>query len=835
MSDFSDLMLSYDPAFYWKLDSVQLGTDITGNGRTGSASGGVTIGGSASALPIVGEDGTATDFDGTDDKITVSYNPFTNGTARTFCGWAIRDTTASEDCLFGSVGGTANDVAYLHMPIGAPGSPQIRAGGNDEDADGFTNAWPSTGAWAFWVLTFNESTDTAKWYVNGASYGSASHTATYDAASGNFQLGAVLATTFPFDGKMAHAAVFEYELTESQVKSLYYYALNGRTVSVSIPYDVLLMSYNPEHYLRLGEPSGTTAEDASPNNRDGTYVNTPTLAQASSLENDADTSVDFNGSDEYVSTGYNPFTNATTRTFVGRAWRDNTAGVHALMSGAAATGQGPFLFLNNASTTVSFRPRGDVFGAGQQTNWSNAWPGSAIWVSWALIFNESADTAELYLDGVSQGVNTGVTQAYDASPGNIQWSRYSDDLPFTSFWNGKQDEVAVFNRALTAAEIADLHFAAVRSDPSLSLADERTEPWRLIFGELVSGTHVGEVLDASERKLNFKLFQPSTIECKLPIQTAMATEILSRGEGQLIAYKGTTCQLTAELTTIETIGDASGVSLKLVATETMWPRLKKRLIGKTNLGFSVTTATDQGLVVQNLLDDINDEDDTGLANGSLQVTSNMTGGPWHFYPFTDWLMELASNLTSGIDFFQYPLDPSENSGFTGLLIARSTFGNDKPDVFIEYGWGQENARDFRYVIDAEGLANYIYVLPADFPDNVGLTIAEASDSTSITDRLRREVTVPNDLKALALREELADVHLELRKQPRELFMINPNAEQPGVEFGLGADYFLGDVIKGRVSAQGSVLLDGNVRVYGAELDISNEGLVVPTLTLVREE
>ena len=61
------------------------------------------------------------------------------------------------------------------------------------------------------------------------------------------------------------------------------------------------VSLSPLAYWRLGEPSGTLADDAVGAN-DGTYVNAPSLATAGLLGGVPDTAVTFDGSTNYVST-----------------------------------------------------------------------------------------------------------------------------------------------------------------------------------------------------------------------------------------------------------------------------------------------------------------------------------------------------------------------------------------------------------------------------------------------------------------------------------------------------------------------------------------------------
>lgn len=66
-------------------------------------------------------------------------------------------------------------------------------------------------------------------------------------------------------------------------------------------YEDAVLADDPVLYWRLGETVGSTAEDETANNLDGTYQNTPTLNQGGALSGDSDPAVLFNGTDEYVS------------------------------------------------------------------------------------------------------------------------------------------------------------------------------------------------------------------------------------------------------------------------------------------------------------------------------------------------------------------------------------------------------------------------------------------------------------------------------------------------------------------------------------------------------
>jgi YD repeat-containing protein len=66
-------------------------------------------------------------------------------------------------------------------------------------------------------------------------------------------------------------------------------------------YRQAVLDDGPVAYWRLGETSGTNADDETANNNDGTYANSPTLDQAGAITGDPDGSVDFDGTDDSIS------------------------------------------------------------------------------------------------------------------------------------------------------------------------------------------------------------------------------------------------------------------------------------------------------------------------------------------------------------------------------------------------------------------------------------------------------------------------------------------------------------------------------------------------------
>jgi hypothetical protein len=209
----------FGPSLYWALDKRNTATDLTDNARNGTAAGGMTLG-AFNSTPG-GLTGYSTDFDGTNDAVTSSYNPFIAGSARTFSWWAFTDRTTPASDTFFSGSGTNRPVCRLgtdSTPTDVVFDADVASGGTSAT---WTNAWTAAG-WSHGCLTFDDSTNTAELYVNGVSLGAvATVTDPFNASAGNFQIGLAGASTAPLDGRMAHVCVFERILTPGEVQHLY--------------------------------------------------------------------------------------------------------------------------------------------------------------------------------------------------------------------------------------------------------------------------------------------------------------------------------------------------------------------------------------------------------------------------------------------------------------------------------------------------------------------------------------------------------------------------------------------------------------------------------------
>ena len=212
----------------------------------------------------------------------------------------------------------------------------------------------------------------------------------------------------------------------------------------------------PAVWYKLDETSGTVAGNDG-QGIDGSYQGTTTKAQARACVRDSGYAVAFNGTSGYVSLDTR-YTVPTTYTF--EAWVKTTTTTGGLIGGigASATGtsatvdrvlylttNGRLAFGINASSksavisTASFND-----GKWHHAVATLGTAGSALYVDGARVATSST---------TATGTYTGyVRVAYDNLSG---WP----SAPSTSYFKGTLDDVALYTRTFTAAEVSD-HFEA---------------------------------------------------------------------------------------------------------------------------------------------------------------------------------------------------------------------------------------------------------------------------------------------------------------------------------------------------------------------------------------
>jgi hypothetical protein len=192
----------------------------------------------------------------------------------------------------------------------------------------------------------------------------------------------------------------------------------------------------------LDEGAGTVAEDRA-GDHDGTLVNGPTWTEGRSGG-----AVQFDGTNQYVDTGAAILD--TTANYTAAAWvrLDSLGGFATAVSQDGATNSAFFLQYSGADNRFAFSFAGVRALA-------PAAPQTGRWYHLVGVRDVTAGTLTLYVDGQRAGAATACLG--DASTGSTVIGRAKFGGNPVDFWRGAIDQVHVYDRALSAGEVADLH------------------------------------------------------------------------------------------------------------------------------------------------------------------------------------------------------------------------------------------------------------------------------------------------------------------------------------------------------------------------------------------
>ncbi|MGD8934195.1 MAG: Ig-like domain-containing protein, partial [Gammaproteobacteria bacterium] len=260
---------------------------------------------------------------------------------------------------------------------------------------------------------------------------------------------------------------------DSNIATVTINVINNAPVATDDPgeFNTSISSYNPLSYWRLGESSGTTAADDGGTGNTATY-NGVTVGQTGAISGDGDTSISFDGTDDYVEIAHDDaylIDDGTVQLWFKADDLLTEQGLFSKDSNSFDTG-GHF--------TIRLKTDGSVEVRLQSTTDSyyvSSLPGSVTAGSWHHVaVNFGSNGMELFLDGVSVDTNpyTGGLGSSSGGIGNYEpiaigantWQ--TGDLNLTGmnqFFGGSIDEVAIIDQALTAEQIQTIYASAVQN------------------------------------------------------------------------------------------------------------------------------------------------------------------------------------------------------------------------------------------------------------------------------------------------------------------------------------------------------------------------------------
>lgn len=354
--------------------------------------------------------------------------------------------------------------------------------------------------------------------------------------------------------------------------------------------------------------------------------------------------------------------------------------------------------------------------------------------------------------------------------------------------------------------------------------------WQLVLADIATGTSLGEVTNAKDRSVSIQLNRMPTCAFTVRLDHPQAVRLLAC-DVLVKAYQDKTLRFIGPVVSVEESTKGEGGTLRVNAAGALW-RLTKRLVGKTNVGYSKGTAVspvDRGAIAADILTTVNAEGDTGIRVGTIAASTTGYVGPWRFKPAAEAITELSATL-DGYDFEIAPTEPTaDSSGLQiGTLNIAPILGGTKGEAIFEYGTGKRNVRGYSRPVTLDLAMNLGWNLPEGFPDNSIGAVVTQSDATSITKWGRMEAVVPGDVTVDSMRQRLVDEHIRIRRNPRQTVTFEPASHGPH----FGTDYSIGDIVTARAKLANVTRFDGLFRVYGVTVDINEEGTLTEKLNLV---
>jgi chitodextrinase len=223
-------------------------------------------------------------------------------------------------------------------------------------------------------------------------------------------------------------------------------SVNGTTQAPPPPVSGLMVSYN------FDEGVGTVLNDISGNNHPGTLVSSPawiTGANGGGLS--------FNGSTSYVTAGdVNTLDGLTNLTVAGWIKTTATTEKHIVDKSACdgVTNGGPFEFGTNFFTPGKLALVFYKNGGAPNYYWveSSANVNDGVWHKVAGTYDGTS--LKVYVDGVLSGTSTAPGVTLSSTSNALEIGGHCNGNAY--IWSGAVDDVRVYNRALSASEVAAL-------------------------------------------------------------------------------------------------------------------------------------------------------------------------------------------------------------------------------------------------------------------------------------------------------------------------------------------------------------------------------------------
>lgn len=350
----------------------------------------------------------------------------------------------------------------------------------------------------------------------------------------------------------------------------------------------------------------------------------------------------------------------------------------------------------------------------------------------------------------------------------------------------------------------------------------------------LSGTVLGEITNAQDRSVTLAHMKLPACSFKVPLRHYLASA-LSQQDCLVKAYRNNTLIFNGPIVSTEEVGETNTQSVAVTCAGPFW-RLTKRIIPGSDTKGGVSYGTrDLGQMafdILNATNALNSNAYTGISTGSLTASISGQVDRW-------WLKNAAeaiTELSAGFGSFEYVIAPVEpnNLGFSwpqiGRLDIAPIVGQNRPDAIFEYGTTKANVASYSRVTDRDGLLTRAIISVNGWPDGTTKDLIAVGDNTAqATHGLFEEVVNDAGIEDDTLRTTLAQYHVDVRKDPRQIVTFKPALNAKPQPF---TDYMVGDFVRARAVVNGATRFDSTLRVWGLALSVDAQGNDATELTLV---
>ena len=448
---------------YWPLDGATTNwtsnttRDLSGNGNTGQL-----LSMSTTTSPVAGKIGSALKFNGvngTARNTSPSNLNIGNGTDYSFSVWAQTNSSAGGQILTFIKGSTnSNDQTGIYFSAGVPRG-QLRDsqdGTSVEAADGVNKA---DGKWHHYVFTVTRNTSTGmKFYVDGTLVGTANPTSesqTFNTSSLN--IGSYSGSSLFFLGTIDDVRIYNRALSAQEIALLHAVGQANVAHANTTALSSGLVGYWSMDGSAINWTKNQVSDLSGQGNTGQLISMSPTTSPVAGKIGGA---LKFDGSTSYLRTnsGLGVSTSATISVWVNTSRTEaNTINYPVSLGSSGSIRLSLWVGGAFGDTQVANHSIGLTDGTNSSSAVANSFT-TADYGKWHHIivtYDSNATTKTvIYKDGVNLNMFSSNLTGVLASQNQVFIGKRADN-----FWYfpGSIDDVRVYNRALSAAEVKQLY------------------------------------------------------------------------------------------------------------------------------------------------------------------------------------------------------------------------------------------------------------------------------------------------------------------------------------------------------------------------------------------